>query len=238
MIETHYRAAGRHPVITAVAVGIATVAGVLQYAVAGMIPLLERDPDALGRGELWRLISPLLVQTLGWYQLLPNLITLALFGWLVEWLLGRRWWFALFAAGTIGGQLAAYSWGIGGGGNSIAICGLAGGLLVFLLCRPVPPFAVLASVTYVAALTGWGSGGPLAALAGVVAVGVFWILRAMWNRPALDRIALACALAASAVLTFRQDLHGAALLAGAATASVGLAGKRGQNNYGRPCGRP
>jgi hypothetical protein len=120
----------RVPIITAAAAGIATVAAVVQYTVPGVVPLLARGP---GPDEWWRLVTPLLVQTLGWYQVVMNLVTLPLVGACVEWRLGRWRWVALFVAGTVGGQIAAFAWHLPGGGDSIAICGLAGGMVVWLL---------------------------------------------------------------------------------------------------------
>jgi len=130
-----------------------------------MIPDLQRAPGGLPSGQLWRLVTPLLVQTLGWYQVVANLVTLALFGVLAEWLLGRWLWMALFAGGTAGGEIAAYAWHDPGGGDSIAICGLAAGIGITLLARRAPPprFAADAVVYYVAALTGWGFSGLRAA---------------------------------------------------------------------------
>src|SRR3989442_9520440 len=66
--------------MTRYAVGVAVLAAILQYTVPGFGPALQRDPTALAHGEWWRLVSPLFVQTLGWYQVLANLVTLALFG--------------------------------------------------------------------------------------------------------------------------------------------------------------
>ncbi|HKT05081.1 MAG TPA: rhomboid family intramembrane serine protease, partial [Rugosimonospora sp.] len=129
------------PVLTVVAVLLAILAAVLQYTAPSMIPALQREPSGLPRGEYWRLVTPVLVQTLGWYQVVANLVTLALIGAVTERVLGRRWWLFLFAAGTAGGELAAYGWREWGGGDSIAICGLAAGVLVTQLLgrdRPLP----------------------------------------------------------------------------------------------------
>jgi Rhomboid family len=85
------------------------------------------------------LITPLLVQTLGWYEVVANLVTLALVGLVAEVLLGRWRWVVLFVAGTVGGQVAANAWSEPGGGDSIAICGLAAGVVIALLPGPAPP---------------------------------------------------------------------------------------------------
>lgn len=70
-----------------------------------------------------------------------------------ERLLAGWQWAVLFAAGTIGGQVAAYASGETGGGDSIAICGLAGGVAVALVAAPGPVSPSAASVvTYYVAM--------------------------------------------------------------------------------------
>ncbi len=191
----------RHP-LTVASVVIAGVLAVLQYTVPVTVPALQRDPAALRHGEWWRLVSPLLVQTLGWYQVFANLVTLAAVGLVAERVLGRWRWVLLFLAGTVGGQVAAYAWHEGGGGDSIAICGLAAGLVV---ARP-PRAGTALVVAYVAALTGWG-------LWGVVAAGLACLAGAVAGYAA-PRLARAGAAGGALVLLADRDLHGAALTAG------------------------
>jgi membrane associated rhomboid family serine protease len=162
----------RVPVVTVVAVGVAVVAAVVQYAAPAVVPLLQRDQGALESGQWWRLVTPLFVQTLGWYQVVTNLVTLAAVGAVAEWRLGRARWAVLFAAGTAGGQLAAYAWHEPGGGASIAICGLAGGVVAWWLAgrADAERWELGIVVCYLAALTGWGFGGlAAAAIAAVTA---------------------------------------------------------------------
>jgi hypothetical protein len=212
------------PIVTSAAVGVALVAAVVQYTVPAAIPALQRTPGGLAAGQWWRLVTPLFVQTLGWYQVVTNLVTLAAVGAVAEWHLGRGRWAALFAAGTIGGQAAAYLWGDPGGGDSIAICGLAGGLVIWWLTgRPMANrWALAAVVGYVAALTGWGFAGiRAAALAVVVAALVLWIVP---GRRVVLLGAMACAVA---LLIWAADLHGASLVAGmiAAPPLIWLSGR-------------
>jgi membrane associated rhomboid family serine protease len=204
------------PVVTVAAVGVAVVAATVQYAAPSVVPVLRREPGALAAGEWWRLVTPLFVQTLGWYQVVTNLVTLALVGAVAEWQVGRRRWAVLFAAGTVGGQLAAYAWQEPGGGDSIAICGLAGGVLVWLpAARPdASRWDVGVVVGYVAALTGWGFGG----IRGV-AVAVVVAALAVYFVPG-RRVVLAGAVACAVALTVAADLHGVSLLSGMAVASV------------------
>jgi hypothetical protein len=205
----------RLPVLTTVAIVGACTAGVLQYKLPALVPALERAPTGLTRGEDWRLVTPLLVQTLGWYQVLANLATLAVIGAFAEWMLGPWWWLALVTAGTAGGQWAAYCWHQWGGGDSIAICGLAAGVLVTQLVvrdRPVR-WAADAVLYYIAALAGWSLVGmPGAALAVVAMVATLWLARRI--DPARGyRVVMAATGLGAVGLAAIGDLHGAALTA-------------------------
>jgi hypothetical protein len=180
------------------------------------VPALQRAPSGLARSEYWRLVTPVLVQTLGWYQVLANLATLAVVGVIAEWTLGRRWWVTLAISGTVGGQLAAYRWHEWGGGDSIAICGLAAGVLVTQLLRPSPPVRWAADTVlyYIVALAGWGLSGIVGAgLAVGSAVVGLWLMR-RFGLGGSDRLALAATGLSALGLAALHDLHGAALSAG------------------------
>ena len=210
--------ARRFPVLTAVVSTVAVAAAVTQYAATSAVPALERDLDGLLRGEWWRLVTPLLVQTLGWHQVAANLVTLALLGLIAEWLVGRWRWWVLFAAGTVGGQLAAYAMREPGGGDSIAICGLAGGVAVALLVGrwPAPPWFAHAVMLYVAALAGWGIGGVIAAALVTLCAAVALVGLRLAGVRTTERIALTGAILVAAVMAASWDLHGVAFLSGAA----------------------
>jgi membrane associated rhomboid family serine protease len=209
---------GRAPILTIIAVTGALAAAAVQYTVPAAVPALQRDPSALRHGEVWRLVTPLLVQTLGWYQVAANLATLVVVGLATERVLGGWRWAALFTAGAAGGQFAAYAWHEPGGGDSIAICGLAGGLAVALLAdRTKPPrLAADTVVYYVVALTGWGLRGAVAAGVACMAaaVGIYGLRRA--GMPGVHRLALACTVVCALGLATLRDLHGASLTAGMA----------------------
>lgn len=212
-----WRWPGPVPVLTLAATGIALAAAVCQYAIGGMVQALERAPGGLPDGQWWRLVTPVLVQTDGWYQIVSNLVTLVLLGIAAEWLLGRRWWLALIAAGTVGGQAAAYAWQVWGGGSSIAICGLAGGIVIAQLAQRARPSRVGAgtAIYYIAVLTGWGLGGVgLAELAAVAAAIAWHVPRLAWPASAAtaERIVLAATIPCAVVLITQRSLHGAALL--------------------------
>jgi membrane associated rhomboid family serine protease len=211
----------RVPVLTAGAVGVAVVAAVVQYAVPGAVSTLERDLGGLVAGEWWRLLTPLLVQTLGWYHVLTNLVTLALVGAVAERRLGRWRWAVLFAVGAVTGQVAAYAWHEPGGGYSIAVCGLAGGIVGWSFADPaVSRWTVTLVGCYVAALSGLGVGGIWGAVAMVAVASLV-----------LPHVSGAAGLGAmsglATVLALDADLHGVSLVAGIVTAlALGALRKR------------
>jgi hypothetical protein len=213
----------RFPTLTTVACGIAAMAAVAQYTIQPMIPALQRPSAGHQAGQWWRLVTPLLVQTLGCYQVVANLVTLAVIGAVAERMLGRGWWLILFATGTAGGQLAAFHWHDPGGGDSIAICGLAAGITVTLLIRPEAGsvFAHWAVVCYVAALTGRGFSGARAAVLACVLAGIGMAILRRFRLPGADRIPLACCVvSAVALVALEKDLHGASLIAGMLVSTV------------------
>src|SRR5262249_2902445 len=154
-------------------------------------------------GQWWRAVTPLLVQTLGWYQVATNLVTLALVGAVAEWVLGRARWLVFLAIGTAAGGIAAYAWHEPGGGGASALCGLAGGAAVAMLAArtPVPRYLAQPVVYYVAALTGWGLFGLGGAGLAVLVTAVLLVARVP------QRLALAGTVPAALLLAGVQDLH-------------------------------
>jgi len=219
----------RFPVLTTAAAGIAITAAIVQYAVPSAVAALQRAPGGLPPGQWWRLVTPLLVQTLGWYQVAANLVTLVVIGVIAERLLGRWRWLVLAASGTAGGQAAAYAWHQPGGGDSIAIAGLAGGTAVALLHGRPPRAAAQAVLYYIAALGGWAlTASPNTSL--IAAVLACALTAAFLNAPparwrrAAERTALAAtAPGAALIAAARHDLHGVSLLAGMAAMIMLLA---------------
>lgn len=223
-------AASRYPLplLTSAATAVAVAAAIVQYTMPATIGDFQRVPGGgLPHGQWWRLVTPLLVQTLGWYQVLANLVTLVLVGVVAERLLGSAWWMVSFVAGTAAGQAAAYAWHEPGGGDSIAICGLAGAAVVALLLGPRPNRpAVYGVVCYIAALAGWGFRGPAAAvLAGLVAVaGLFAI--GWFSGGGAARLALIVAVGCAFVMALAQNLHGVSLLGGMLVVAVPAVARR------------
>jgi rhomboid protease GluP len=87
---------------------------------------LERNGPLIAEGQVWRLVTTWLVETDGWTQIAVNFAGLAVFGTLVEILVGGFWWIIGYVVAGLAGETAALWWQPVGGGNSVAVCGLIG----------------------------------------------------------------------------------------------------------------
>jgi membrane associated rhomboid family serine protease len=219
----------RFPVVTAVVFAITGLSNGLQFIVPGMLARLERAPAGL-HGDWWRTGTALFVQDGGVAGTLSNLGFLLVAGAVAEQVVSRpRWLVGYFGAG-LAGELAGYAWQPYGGGNSIAICGLAGFVAVALWMRDgrLPAYAPTVLLFWCGALAAniWY---PLLALG----VGAGMLVRVAAERGVpVARWAAAGALLTGAAMAAAEDVHGAALLTGIALAALlardGRARKDGQ----------
>ncbi|MEV6967727.1 rhomboid family intramembrane serine protease [Hamadaea sp. NPDC051192] len=212
----------RFPWLTVV-VFAGTAAVSLWSALDGdVLRALARDPAGFSVGGWWRLFSALLVQADGWTQLVFNLLTLAGFGYLVEAGLGRwRWAVLYFGAGLLG-QALGYAWEPPGGGNSVAVCGLVGGLAAAAVLNRVtlPTNTGYLTALYAVALTGTLLGDWVATMIGmIVLVAAFVALRRTGRGTGILAVLVPLA---GLVLLVRQDHHGASLLFGVLAGAVTL----------------
>jgi len=202
-------------------VGIATtVVSLWAAADADVMRALQRDPAGFSADEWWRLVTALFVQADGWYQLVFNLLSLAVFGYLAEEYLGRwRWSLLYFGAGLVG-QALGYAWEPPGGGNSVAVCGLVGGLAVaVLLRRPATPSNTgFFTAVYAVAVAASQVGGWIAMAVALVTLGA---VNGVLERTGRGTGILALLVpSAGLVLLVSKDHHGASLLFGMAAAAV------------------
>ncbi|GAA4486999.1 hypothetical protein GCM10023191_014220 [Actinoallomurus oryzae] len=201
----------RFPLVTAVVFGVTALSNVAQFLVPGMLAHLERAPAGL-HGDWWRTGTSLFVQDGGVAGTVSNLLFLVLVGAVAEQAVSRsRWLVCYFAAGLVG-EIAGYAWQPHGGGNSIAICGLAGAAAVALWRgdERLPRFAPTIVLLWCAALlaTAWF---PLLAIGLVAAMAA----RVAAERGiAVGRWTAAGALVTGVALTAVRNIHGVALLAG------------------------
>jgi membrane associated rhomboid family serine protease len=217
MAVMHRSSMGRRaPLLTLAVWGATAVVSGLAVVFPALLQALRRSPGALARGELWRLLSPILVQTGGWVQMAVNGVGLAVFGVLAEWTLARRRWCGLYLAGALAGELAGFAWDPTNAGSSVAICGLVGGLAAAMRGgAPATLFAGHALWYWTATLVGhafrrWPLG------VGACVVGAV-LINALAARRRLDlavRLVGSAVPVAGAALTLMRDLHGPPLLIG------------------------
>lgn len=121
----------RFPVVTAVVFGVTAATSVLGLVDAEVLAALQRAPEGL-HGDWWRTFTSLLVQDGGVPGTLSNLFFLLVMGVLAEQVAGRWRWLVAYLGAGLAGELAGYAWQPRGAGNSVAVCGLAGMLVVAL----------------------------------------------------------------------------------------------------------
>lgn len=210
---------GKPPVATIAALFVITVFMILQGLEPAVLAALRRNLPALGAGEWWRVLSPLLVQADGLGQFAANFAGLAIVGAAVERQMGGWWWTALVLAGAVAGEAAGYAWDPTGAGSSLAVCGLAGGFCVFAWRAGLRRSWPLEFCCYwVAALTGLTLFGLPGAVALCAALAAVLAVASRYPDWPIRPLVLAGTLAGAVVLAAVGNDHGPALLAGTAVA--------------------
>jgi membrane associated rhomboid family serine protease len=207
----------RFPAVTVVVFAVTAVTSVLGLALPGVLEALERTAGGL-HGDWWRSVTALFVQDGGIAGTVSNLGFLLVMGALAEPLVGRGLWLVCYFGAGLAGELAGYAWQPRGAGNSEAVCGLAGVLVVALAAGArVPRLAPMVVLWWCGALLSlhWGAAPLVVAIVAAMAVQLLPALAV----PAGRVVAGAAILAALALVTAR-DIHGAALLAGALLAAA------------------
>jgi membrane associated rhomboid family serine protease len=210
----------RFPALTACVLVATAAVSASQFAEPAVLRVLERTPAGLS-GEWWRSFTALFVQDGGLAGTIVNLAFLIVIGSIAEQVFDRLRWLLLYFIPALAGEFAAYAWQPIGAGNSVAVCGLAGGLILIMLTgaarvpRPTP-IVMTCWIGLLAATIPEGSWAALAILAfGIPAVQI--MRHQGW--PA-DRIVAAAGLAEAIVMIFLRNIHGAAQFAGIVLAGV------------------
>ncbi len=202
---------------------VTAVPSLLQVPFPAVLTSLQRTP-AVRDGEVWRIGTSLLVQDGGWFGTLSNLLFLLVVGAVAERVLPRWLWLVCYLAGGLTGQLFGLAWQPVGGGNSVAICGLAGALVAAMLgarFRHVPLWTPAVVAWWCGALAGTISSAAL--IVGIVAaVATQGALMAggetgRGNR-VVARVVGFAALAFAVVLIAYRNIHGPPILVGAGIA--------------------
>jgi membrane associated rhomboid family serine protease len=140
------RAEWLRPRVPRVATGLLVVTlatNLWQLSDGSVVGSLGRNPGDLADGRAWKLVSPLLVQADGMSQFVSNTLAFLLVVPLAELALGSVPVAVLYLAGGLAGQATGFAWYDHGGGNSVAIAGVYGGLAALSLTVPRARWASL-----------------------------------------------------------------------------------------------
>lgn len=205
----------RFPLVTAIVFGVTAAGAIAQALVPGLPAALERAPAGL-HGEWWRLVTALVVQDGGIFGTASNLFFLALVGTAAEQALSRTRWLVQYAGTGLAAELVGYAWQPIGAGNSIAICGLTGGLALALWrgTDQAPSWTTPILVIWCAALVATISPAIYVPAIAVGALATGLTSAAVGRGIAVDRPVAVLILAVGIALTAFTNIHGAALLIG------------------------
>lgn len=122
----------RVPVALPWLLGLALLGTVLDRTVwPGLIDLVDRGD--LQKGEVWRVVTPLLVQTGPLAAVVIVFVLTALVGWLAERWFGSARMAALYLGGGVVGNVLGSWWDPHGAGIAVGGCGVLGGFAVWWL---------------------------------------------------------------------------------------------------------
>jgi rhomboid protease GluP len=127
------------PLLTSITIALTAALTATRLLGDGPLDALRRDPTALGHGQVWRLITPTLVQSDPELKTVLSVFALCfVIGMRAERLLPRRRWLALYLAGALAGHAVGEAFQPLNGGTSVAFCGILGGLAVLALLGETP----------------------------------------------------------------------------------------------------
>jgi membrane associated rhomboid family serine protease len=199
-------------VLTVAVATLTAGVSILGLAVHPVELALRRDGPAISSGEIWRLLSSLLVQDGGAIGTIFNLAGLVVIGIAAERRLGRPRWMLAYLVGGLTGELVGWAgWQPIGAGNSVAVCGLAGALAIASWQREAPRDALEATAPAV-----WATALAAGTLTFIAPLAATLIGQAVAAGRAPRTALQLCVVGPSALLIAQEDIHGAALAAGLA----------------------
>jgi len=221
------------PTLTAVVFAATLAVSVAALFIPDLMVLFTRDLAKVRQGQWWRVVTPLLVQSSGWGQLVFNLAGLAVVGAVVERRVSRTTWALIYLVGGVGSIGLGSAWhpAATGGGSSDAIAALIGTLAVLLVVDGRPSghdwAAQVYSIFFVTYLSALALGGVVASIivADASMVILFTARRAV-NKMTLARACLIVVAAGGAAMSLAQDGHGTGMVAGIAMAGIVVAHRR------------
>ncbi|MEA2842401.1 MAG: hypothetical protein QOJ69_72 [Actinomycetota bacterium] len=221
------------PTLTAVVFAVTLAVSVAALFIPDLMALFTRDLAKVRQGQWWRVVTPLLVQSSGWGQLVFNLAGLAVVGAVVERRVSRTSWALVYLVGGVGSIGLGSAWhpAATGGGSSDAIAALIGALAVLVVVDGRPSGhdwpAQVYSVFFVSYLTALAVGGVVPAIiVGDASMIILFTARRAVNPTTLARACLIVVAAGGALMSLAQDGHGTGMVAGIAMAGIVVAHRR------------
>ncbi len=208
----------RVPVMTLTVFLITVITNTAQVVDSGLVESWQRSPQML-HGEWWRLGTALFVQDGGVLGAVSNLAFLLVLGALCEQVLARWEWLACYLGAGVIGEIVGHFWQPVGAGNSVAVCGLAGALVVALwvgdsFLPTLTPYAAMYWAGALLAQRWW-----LLGLIFLVAVFPASQVAGRFGAEAA-RFSAAVTVVVALALVGGTDIHGAALLGGVAIGAL------------------
>lgn len=119
----------RVPVLTAIALTATLLGTLTRLFGSGVFDSLRRDPTELGHRQLWRLLTPVVVQSdHSLLAIIGVFVLCAVIGVTGEWLLPRSEWLLLYLLGALAGHGIGDTFQPHQSGTSVAFAGILGGL--------------------------------------------------------------------------------------------------------------
>jgi rhomboid protease GluP len=131
----------RWPIATLSVLAVTVVVTLLQVPFPAVRLALWRDPHALAAGQVWRLVTPLLVQDDAWWQVVTVFALIAGIGIAAERLFGPGCWLLLYLCGGVVGHAFGFGWQPYDAGASVGAAGLLGAVCAWLLSPAGPRLA-------------------------------------------------------------------------------------------------
>lgn len=119
------------PFVAILIIAFTALVTCLQFPFPEVLADFRRNREALLAGEWWRMVTPLFVQSAGWWQCCINGAGAVIVCPLAERFYGRKLLALYFIPGILG-EIFAYVWAPNGAGSSLSIAGVMGGLFAFI----------------------------------------------------------------------------------------------------------